>query len=98
MYVVLYYRQRFWCVDWWLLLSRGEGGTTSLCARDGFHSVSNYHWFKGEKSMEDECHPILYAVECGAYKCRVNVKDGETADFCFTIQGKMCGVMSEKPP
>lgn len=66
----------------------GENVALLACvAKAGYHSNCQYQWFRNNCSLDDECHPILYASECGSYKCVVQCQDREPMEFKFSIQG-----------
>lgn len=53
----------------------------------GYHPVARYQWYKDDQSLSIEYHPIMYAVQCGMYRCDINVQDADTKQFSFTVQG-----------
>ena len=54
--------------------------------RSGYHSVSKYQWYKDSHSLVGECHPILYVVQDGMYKCQVYFVE-DSKEYTFTIKG-----------
>ena len=59
----------------------------SCVVKGGYHSVSVYQWYRDDHPLNGECHPILYASQCGVYRCDISVRDGGKRNFLFTIQG-----------
>ena len=68
----------------------GEKVALLACVpKAGYHSICQYQWLRDDYSLDDECHPILYATQCGSYKCEVRCQDRvpEVEEFKFSIQG-----------
>ena len=55
--------------------------------KGGYHSVSQYQWYQDEISLSDEHYPIMYASQCGVYRCDVRVQNTDMKPFTFTVQG-----------
>ena len=53
----------------------------------GYHSLSQYQWYKDGRSLSDEHYPIMYANQCGTYRCDVLVQDSDAKQFTFTVEG-----------
>ena len=57
--------------------------------KGGYHSLSHYQWYLNNTRLCDEYYPIIYANQCGVYKCEVRVKDTSTKEFAFTVKGEL---------
>lgn len=53
----------------------------------GYHSPSQYQWYKDGRSLSDEHHPIIYANQCGTYRYDVLVQDSGAKQFTFAVEG-----------
>ena len=53
----------------------------------GYHSISDYQWYRDSQVLVDEKYPILYVQACGAYRCEINTKDKGTKEYSFSVEG-----------
>ena len=49
--------------------------------------MSQYQWYQDDISLSDEHYPIMYASQCGVYRCDVHVQNTDMKQFTFTVQG-----------
>ena len=62
-------------------------------ATAGYHSISQYQWYKSDEPLVGETCPLFYTEVCGTYMCQVTAGE-EKKELVFTVEGMIRSTIS----